>query len=208
MWNKINFKCLFLKLVFLRGSKPGKNVQLQENKIRGLCVKFREILLSQPILLGLEPPLTTVQRPVPWGQGKQSSETTCPLLAYKIKYLENFFLLRGKHECASINNENDRGVSFTFGAEVVAKFLHKHDLDLICRAHQVVEDVYEFLAKTQLVTLFSAPNYCGDFDSAGAMMNVVETLMGSFQILKPAEKKKPNNWGKGQRERNFKKTTH
>jgi len=33
--------------------------------------------------------------------------------------------------------ENDRGVSFTFGAEVVAKFLHKHDLDLICRAHQV-----------------------------------------------------------------------
>jgi diadenosine tetraphosphatase ApaH/serine/threonine PP2A family protein phosphatase len=34
--------------------------------------------------------------------------------------------------------ENDRGVSFTFGAEVVAKFLHKHDLDLICRAHQVM----------------------------------------------------------------------
>ena len=33
--------------------------------------------------------------------------------------------------------ENDRGVSFTFGAEVVAKYLHKHDLDLICRAHQV-----------------------------------------------------------------------
>ena len=34
--------------------------------------------------------------------------------------------------------ENDRGVSFTSGAEVVAKFLHKHDLDLICRAHQVL----------------------------------------------------------------------
>lgn len=34
--------------------------------------------------------------------------------------------------------ENDRGVSFTFGAEVVAKFLHKHDFDLICRAHQVI----------------------------------------------------------------------
>lgn len=33
--------------------------------------------------------------------------------------------------------ENDRGVSFTFGAEVAAKFLHKHDFDLICRAHQV-----------------------------------------------------------------------
>lgn len=33
--------------------------------------------------------------------------------------------------------ENDRGVSFTFGSDVVAKFLHKHDLDLVCRAHQV-----------------------------------------------------------------------
>ncbi|XP_016109259.1 serine/threonine-protein phosphatase PP1-gamma catalytic subunit B isoform X2 [Sinocyclocheilus grahami] len=211
-------------------------------------------------------------------RGKQSLETICLLLAYKIKYPENFFLLRGNHECASINRiygfydecrrryniklwktftdcfnclpiaaivdekifcchgglspdlqsmeqirrimrptdvpdqgllcdllwsdpdkdvlgwgENDRGVSFTFGAEVVAKFLHKHDLDLICRAHQVVEDGYEFFAKRQLVTLFSAPNYCGEFDNAGAMMSIDETLMCSFQILKPAEKKKPNS---------------
>lgn len=34
--------------------------------------------------------------------------------------------------------ENDRGVSFTFGADVVGKFLNRHDLDLICRAHQVI----------------------------------------------------------------------
>ncbi|KOB76886.1 Serine/threonine-protein phosphatase, partial [Operophtera brumata] len=62
--------------------------------------------------------------------------------------------------------ENDRGVSFTFGTEVVGKFLSKHEFDLICRAHQVVEDGYEFFAKRQLVTLFSAPNYCGEFDNA------------------------------------------
>jgi serine/threonine-protein phosphatase PP1 catalytic subunit len=85
--------------------------------------------------------------------------------------------------------ENDRGVSFTFGADVVTKFLNRHDLDLICRAHQVVEDGYEFFAKRQLVTLFSAPNYCGEFDNAGGMMSVDETLMCSFQILKPSEKK-------------------
>jgi serine/threonine-protein phosphatase PP1 catalytic subunit len=248
-------------------------------------------------------------------RGKQSLETICLLLAYKIKYPENFFLLRGNHECASINRiygfydeckrryniklwktftdcfnclpiaaivdekvsaeasciehilfcwtvfcltsipllfallcvpkifcvhgglspehtsmdqirriprptdvpdsgiicdllwsdpdkdiegwgENDRGVSFTFGGDVVAKFLKKHgqtkhhssdpllqlvscalvsishasllapctvlsaDLDLVCRAHQVVEDGYEFFAKRRLVTIFSAPNYC------------------------------------------------
>jgi serine/threonine-protein phosphatase PP1 catalytic subunit len=33
---------------------------------------------------------------------------------------------------------NDRGVSFTFGPDKVSEFLEKHDLDLICRAHQVV----------------------------------------------------------------------
>ena len=207
-------------------------------------------------------------------RGKQSLECICLLLAYKIKYPENFFLLRGNHECASINRiygfydeckrrysiklwktftdcfnclpvsaivdekilcmhgglspdlqrldqisrimrptdvpdsgllcdllwsdpdkdvsgwgENDRGVSYTFGADIVSKFLDDHDLDLICRAHQVVEDGYEFFAKRQLVTVFSAPNYCGEFDNAGAMMSVDDTLMCSFQILKPAEKR-------------------
>ena len=53
---------------------------------------------------------------------------------------------------------------------------------------QVVEDGYEFFANRQLVTIFSAPNYCGEFDNAGAMMSVDETLMCSFQILKPARK--------------------
>ncbi len=36
-------------------------------------------------------------------RGKQSLETICLLLAFKIKYPENFFILRGNHECASIN---------------------------------------------------------------------------------------------------------
>ena len=40
------------------------------------------------------------------------------------------------------------------------------------------------------MTLFSAPNYCGEFDNSGAMMSIDETLMCSFQILKPADKKK------------------
>jgi serine/threonine-protein phosphatase PP1 catalytic subunit len=115
-------------------------------------------------------------------------------------------------------SENDRGVSFTFGPDVVSRFLQKHDMDLICRAHQVVEDGYEFFSKRQLVTLFSAPNYCGEFDNAGAMMSVDESLLCSFQvssnlfmstkcdtltdvllvqILKPAEKKQKYVQGAG-----------
>lgn len=79
---------------------------------------------------------------------------------------------------------NDRGVSYTFGADIVTKFLEKHDFDLICRGHQVVEDGYEFFAKRQLITIFSAPNYCGEFDNAGALMSVNEDLLCSFQVKK------------------------
>ena len=86
-----------------------------------------------------------------------------------------------------------RGVSFTFGADVVSTFLKRHDLDLICRAHQVVEDGYEFFSRRQLVTIFSAPNYCGEFDNAGAMMSVDETLMCSFQVLSPSTKSSHEN---------------
>jgi len=52
-----------------------------------------------------------------------------------------------------------------------------------------VEDGYEFFAGRQLVTVFSAPNYCGEFDNCGAMMSVDENLMCSFQVLKPVDKK-------------------
>jgi len=54
----------------------------------------------------------------------------------------------------------------------------------------VVEDGYEFFADRQLVTIFSAPNYCGEFDNAGAVMSVDDSLMCSFRILKPTEKHK------------------
>ena len=77
-------------------------------------------------------------------------------------------------------NQNERGVSYTFGRDILERFLQNNDLDLICRAHQVVEDGYEFFADRQLVTIFSAPNYCGEFDNSGTLMSVDENLMCSF----------------------------
>ena len=76
-------------------------------------------------------------------------------------------------------------MSYTFGPDIVSSFLEKHDFDLVVRAHQVVEDGYEFFAQRQMVTVFSAPAYCGEFDNSGAMMSVREDLMCSFQLLKP-----------------------
>jgi serine/threonine-protein phosphatase PP1 catalytic subunit len=80
-------------------------------------------------------------------------------------------------------DENDRGVSFTFGLDVCTQFLKRNKFDLIVRAHQVVEDGYELVGNRQLVTLFSAPNYCGEFDNAGAMMTIDQELTCSFLVL-------------------------
>jgi len=298
--NDLQVDKIISSLIGVRTAKPGTEVKLEEAQIRALCNKARDIFSQQPVLLELEAPLKIVGdvhgqyydllRLLEYGgfppeanylflgdyvdRGRQSIETICLLLAYKVRYPENFFLLRGNHECSSINRiygffdeckrrysvklwktftecfnwlpvtamidekilcmhgglspklknfdnirsikrptdvpekgllcdllwsdpekeirgwgTNERGVSWTFGPDVVSRFLKKHDLDLICRAHQVVEDGYEFFARRQLVTLFSAPNYCGEFDNAGAMMTVDETLMCSFQMLKPSSKR-------------------
>ena len=48
----------------------------------------------------------------------------------------------------------------------------------------------QFFAGRELVTVFSAPNYCGEFDNAGGMMLVNEKLVCSFRILRPAAHKK------------------
>jgi len=289
------------KCLEARGAKPGKLVQISEGQLKALCTATREVFLSQSALLELEAPLKIcgdihgqyhdLLRLFEYGgfppesnylflgdyvdRGKQSLETITLMFAYKTKFPENFFLLRGNHECASITRiygfydeckrrynikmwkqfcdvfntfpvcglidekimcmhgglspeisnmdqvrrlvrptdvpdtgiicdllwadpdkdiagwaENDRGVSFIFGPDVVTSFLQKMDMDLVCRAHQVVEDGYEFFAKRQLITLFSAPNYCGEFDNAGAMMSIDETLMCSFKVLKPVKGKK------------------
>ena len=85
--------------------------------------------------------------------------------------------------------KNERGVSFIFGKKVLKTFLEDHDLNLVVRAHQVVEDGYEFFGDRELITLFSAPNYCGEFDNNACILTVDEHLCCSFDILKPLEKK-------------------
>ena len=203
-------------------------------------------------------------------RGKNSVETMGLLLAYKIKYPNNIYLLRGNHESELINHvygfydecrrrynlkiyklfsdcfnwlpisaivddkilcmhggispdlnsldkirkivrptevpdkgllcdllwsdpdknvdgwgTNERGVSYTFNENIVNKMVEDLDIDLICRAHQVVEKGYEFFADKKLVTVFSAPNYCNQFDNAGGMMIVDENLICGFKILTP-----------------------
>lgn len=95
---------------------------------------------------------------------------------------------------------NARGISFTYGPDIIKEFLTRHNLDLIVRAHQVVEDGYKFVADRRLVTVFSATNYCGEFDNCGGVLLIDKALTCSFKILKPLCKcaKKNNDQGKEQ----------
>ena len=81
--------------------------------------------------------------------------------------------------------KNERNISVTFSKKVVKEFEEKNNLDLICRAHQVVEEGFEFFADMKLVTIFTAPNYMGEFDNNGGILEVGEDLLCKFHILKP-----------------------
>ena len=294
----MNVDTIIEKLLSVRGNKPGKQVDLKEEEIKFLIDKSLPLIKDQKMLVELEAPLHVCGDihgqyydllrifehcgyPGDFSylflgdyvdRGKQSLETVCLLLCYKIKYPEKVTLLRGNHESSVTNriygfydeckrrynvriwrsftdlfnwlpvaalidekilcmhgglspelkniqniqeisrptdipdtgllcdllwsdpdkdaleyDENDRGVSVIFGEKIVQDFNKKNDLDLIIRAHQVVDDGYEFFAQRQLITIFSAPNYCGEFDNSAGIMIIDESLTCSLKVLRPVE---------------------
>ena len=294
----MNVDQIIEKLLSVRGNKPGKQVDLKDDEIKFLIDKSSTIIKEQKMLVELEAPLHVCGDihgqyydllrifehcgyPGEYNylflgdyvdRGKQSLETICLLLCYKIKYPEKVTLLRGNHESSVTNriygfydeckrrynvklwkcftdlfnvlpvaaliddkilcmhgglspdlknlqniqdisrpteipdtgllcdllwsdpdkdateyDENDRGVSVIFGEKVVNEFNKKNDLDLIIRAHQVVDDGYEFFANRQLITIFSAPNYCGEFDNSAGIMIIDDSLTCSLKVLRPVE---------------------
>lgn len=280
---------------------PNQRIDITQNELTLLCNTIQPIFSSQPMLLELEAPINIcgdihgqyydLLRLFKLGylppksnylflgdyvdRGHNSIETICLLFAFKLKFPNHFFLLRGNHESEDINKEygfleecneryggkgneiwklfnqvfsympvsaliedrilcmhggispnlndiqdinkikrptqipeegilcdllwsdpdntlgwgeNDRGVSFIYGRDVTEQFIKKHDIDLVCRAHQVVEDGYLFHFNRKVVTIFSAPNYCGEFDNNGTIMTVDKDLFCSFKILEPIDK--------------------
>jgi serine/threonine-protein phosphatase PP1 catalytic subunit len=294
----IDVENILERLLAVKGNKPGKTVDLKEEEIKFLIDKSLALIKEEKMLIELEAPLRVCGDihgqyydllrifehcgfPGEYNflflgdyvdRGKQSLETICLLLAYKIKFPNKVHLLRGNHESSVTNriygfydeckrrynvrlwrnftelfnflpvaalidekilcmhgglspdlrnlnsiseitrptdipdsgllcdllwsdpdketlefDENDRGVSWVFGEKIVNEFNRKNDLDLIIRAHQVVDEGYEFFANRQLITIFSAPNYCGEFDNSAGIMIIDDALTCSLKVLRPVE---------------------
>uniref|UniRef100_A0A0M3I617 Serine/threonine-protein phosphatase n=1 Tax=Ascaris lumbricoides TaxID=6252 RepID=A0A0M3I617_ASCLU len=69
-----------------------------------------------------------------------------------------------------------RGLSYAFGKGIMAAACKMLNIDLVIRAHQVVQDGYELMVGRQLITIFSAPNYAGQFNNAAAVVCIDEDL--------------------------------
>eukprot|EP00468_Gymnochlora_sp_CCMP2014_P007043 CAMPEP_0167745830 /NCGR_PEP_ID=MMETSP0110_2-20121227/3368_1 /TAXON_ID=629695 /ORGANISM="Gymnochlora sp., Strain CCMP2014" /LENGTH=357 /DNA_ID=CAMNT_0007630513 /DNA_START=97 /DNA_END=1167 /DNA_ORIENTATION=- len=283
--------------VGLTNKTPGTYADLLESEIRYLAKHCAKSMMQDDTLLTLEAPIKIVgdihgqfadllrlfmvggfppsQKYLFLGdyvdRGPQSLEVVALLFAFKIRYPDRIYLLRGNHECTETNKvyglyeecverynskglwklinrafdcmpiaalvnrrvfcvhgglspnlrsldqirnikrpvrvpENgllcdllwadpkehqtgysqnfERQISFCFGPDVVDQFRERFDIDIVCRAHQVAEEGYEFFGGKSLVTVFSAPDYCGGYSNGAAIACFDENLKCTFQVLK------------------------
>lgn len=75
---------------------------------------------------------------------------------------------------------NVRGMGVSFGPDVTRAFLEKNGLSLLVRSHEVKADGYEVHHDGQLVTIFSAPNYCDRMDNKGALIRFGADMVPHF----------------------------
>eukprot|EP00008_Paramoeba_atlantica_P005789 CAMPEP_0201477808 /NCGR_PEP_ID=MMETSP0151_2-20130828/2768_1 /ASSEMBLY_ACC=CAM_ASM_000257 /TAXON_ID=200890 /ORGANISM="Paramoeba atlantica, Strain 621/1 / CCAP 1560/9" /LENGTH=307 /DNA_ID=CAMNT_0047858655 /DNA_START=107 /DNA_END=1027 /DNA_ORIENTATION=+ len=79
-----------------------------------------------------------------------------------------------------------RGAGYLFGSEVVTHFNKLNNVELICRAHQLVMEGYKYMFNESLVTVWSAPNYCYRCGNVAAILQFDENLNRKFKIFEAA----------------------
>ena len=82
-----------------------------------------------------------------------------------------------------------RGAGYTFGQDITERFNRTNGFKFIVRAHQLVMEGYNWAHSQQLVTVFSAPNYCYRCGNMAAIMEVEENLSPKFIQFDPAPRR-------------------
>lgn len=83
-------------------------------------------------------------------------------------------------------NISPRGAGFLFGGDVCSSFNQANRISLIARAHQLVMEGYKWMFNEQLVTVWSAPNYCYRCGNVAAILEFDENLTRSFKVFEAA----------------------
>jgi serine/threonine-protein phosphatase PP1 catalytic subunit len=95
--------------------------------------------------------------------------------------------LRLPYHSNGLYSPSPRNVSYIFSPAALDAFLTSCDLDLVVRAHQVVEEGYQFFPPQQrkLITIFGATNYCDEFLNRGAALEVKPDMQCAILTLEP-----------------------
>lgn len=85
---------------------------------------------------------------------------------------------------------NSRGAGWLFGQKVVEDFNHINGLELIARAHQLVNEGFQYWFNSKLVTVWSAPNYCYRMGNKASLMKVKDDMEREFLIFEDVPQSK------------------
>jgi len=122
---------------------------------------------------GLSPDLKTLDqiRTIPRNQEIPHEGAFCDLMWSDPEDIENFQV-------------GPRGAGWLFGSRVTTEFCRINKLELICRAHQLVQEGYKYMFPDKnLVTVWSAPNYCYRCGNVASILELDENLNREFKIF-------------------------
>jgi serine/threonine-protein phosphatase 2A catalytic subunit len=86
-------------------------------------------------------------------------------------------------------SESPRGAGWVFGEDITRQFHNTNGTNLICRAHQMMMNGYQWCHKDAVLTVFSAPNYCYRCGNMAAFLEVDENMAFNVQTFDPAPRR-------------------
>ena len=85
--------------------------------------------------------------------------------------------------------QSPRGAGFVFGGDISRKFNFTNKLSMICRAHQLQQNGFQWSHENNVLTIFSAPNYCYRCGNLAAIMEIDENMKFELQTFDPAPRR-------------------